>query len=176
MAFSVGVFPETDEADQFHTRVHPLKDRSRKEAELPASLSTLNLLQQFEYELLLLVSLGKSGNTGLLQNGILVEVGHGRRDVGSGDGVLSRRQVLHLAVDNVAGCGEPVDARTQRAANAGYVRDGRIDQGQRSLRVGLSVQIGSCQVHGAATAAVGDGRRREPPDGYRDLARSDGSR
>ena len=44
------------------------KDENRKEAVEAASLRDLSLLQQFKYELLLLVCLGKSGDSGLFQN------------------------------------------------------------------------------------------------------------
>src|SRR5260370_18064214 len=113
-------------------RLRPLssmKEKKSKGGSLDCLLSTLNLLQQFEYELLLLVSLGQSGYTGLFQDGVLGQTRYGGRNVRIPDCVLRCRQVLHLAVDNVAGGGQPVDARGQRTAEAGGVWDGRIDQG-----------------------------------------------
>lgn len=150
--------------------------KNEKEAGSAASSSMLNLLQQFEYELLLLVGLGQRGDAGLFQDGVFGEAGDGRRDVGSGDGVLRRREVLHLTVDDVAGCSQPVDARTQRATNAGYVRDGRIDQSQCCLRVPLRVQVRGSQVDGAPAGTVGNGRCRQAANVDCNLTRSDGSR
>ena len=127
-----------------------------------------NLLQQFQYELLLLVSLGQSGDARLFQNRVFGEVGHDGRNIGSRDGVFRRGQVLHLTVDDVAGRGEPVDACAQRAAYASHVGDGRIDQGQRGLRVALGVQVRGGQVYGLPAAAVGNSSRRQPANAHGD--------
>jgi len=82
----------------------------------------VNLLQQLQNELLLLVGLGQSGDAGLFQDRVFGEVGHDCRNVGSGNCVFRRRQVLHLAVDDGAGCGEPVGDCTQSATDAGKFR------------------------------------------------------
>ncbi len=60
---------------------------TRKGSRLSCPLPSRNL-QQFQNELLLLVSLGQSGDAGLLQNGKLGQASDCRRDVGSRDGVL----------------------------------------------------------------------------------------
>ena len=116
--------------DRVHTELHMV--RVRNEAGFCLVPKQL-LSKQLQNQLLLLVGLGQGGNSGLFQNGVLGEAGHRRWNIGSGDGVLCRGQVLHLTVDDVAGCGQPVHARAQGAANAGDVGDGRARSRVRAV-------------------------------------------
>src|SRR5271168_2822562 len=62
----------TTAAIKLHNRTTHVK--SRKEAGRSRHLSVLDLLQQFQYQLLLLVSLRQSRDAGLFQDGILGQV------------------------------------------------------------------------------------------------------
>ena len=65
-------------------------------------------MKQLQYELLLLVGLGQSGNAGLFQDGILGQSCHRRRNIGGADAIFGTRQVLHLVADNASRALKPV--------------------------------------------------------------------
>src|SRR5581483_706024 len=109
----------------------------------PPPTRSRELLQQLQNKLLLLVGLGKSGDAGLLQDGVLGKIGDRRGDVRGGNAVLCRGQVLHLIADHVAGTLQPVDYRADRAPLYGNCLDGGIDVDQGRLRRCRGEQIGS---------------------------------
>ncbi len=71
------------------------------EAWVPVS-PVSRLPKQGQNKLLLLIGLGQRGNAGLFQDGELREICHRRGNIGGADTIFSRRQVLHLAADDVA--------------------------------------------------------------------------
>src|SRR5208282_2136634 len=92
-------------------------------------------------KLLLLVSLGNRGDTGLLQNRVTGKVSHHRRNVRGRDIVFRRSQVLRLVVNDTRCTLQAVDSRSNIAAQGGNNGNRVVDQRQSRLRVGLGQQI-----------------------------------
>ena len=97
-----------------------------------------SLLEQFQYQLLLLVGLGQSGDARLFQDGVLGQVGDRRRNVGGPDAVFGTGEVLHLVVDDAGGALKAVDGSADGAPECGDLLDGGVDGGQSSGGIGLS--------------------------------------
>src|SRR3954462_8714751 len=107
--------------------------RGQEPSEVLARLAFL--LQQRKHKLLRLVRLGKSGDAGLLQDGVLGEIGHRRRNIRRPNASFGAGQVLDLAVDDIAGALQTMDAGADPAALCSDVLNGRIDGRKRGLRI-----------------------------------------
>jgi hypothetical protein len=98
-------------------------------------------LEQFQHALLHIVRLLQSGDTGLLQNAVLRQIGSFLPDVGRHNPALSVSEVLDLYVHDVGSRLELVRAGSQRATKTGDVRNRGVDVGQSLSGVGRSGQV-----------------------------------
>src|SRR6185437_1039283 len=93
------------------------------------------LLEQLQNALLHLVGLGQCRDTRGVQDLVLGQVGNFGRDVGRPDSIFRLRQVLHLSVDDVAGCLQTIDVGADCTTLGSDGRDRRSDVGQ--FRLGI---------------------------------------
>jgi hypothetical protein len=102
----------------------------------PASSRCHDLLQEFQYKLLLLVRLGQRGNAGLFQDGVLSESRDRRWNVGRADAVFGTGQVLNLVGDDAGGALQAVDGCADRASQRSHRLNGCVDARQGGRGVG----------------------------------------